>query len=150
MQFNKETIAKLAEKARTGPQKKIAVDLKRVKREASFLQKQYEKEREAGPVSSFDFTSKWEEAKETKYLFQRVRSLAKIIASGHFDPQKFQFMMRMGQMVERGRIREFDASVAIGQKFANEYVAPVASEVNATVETTAAGGGGSVDKSAHE
>lgn len=37
MQFDKATIARLAEEARVGPQKKIRVDLKRVKKEALFL-----------------------------------------------------------------------------------------------------------------
>lgn len=145
MQFNKETIARLAEQARTGPQKKISVDLKRVKKEAMFLQKQYEHERTNGPVSVFDFTNKWESAKETKYLYQKVRSLTKIIASGQFDPVKFEFMMRMGQMVERGRMREFDASVAIGQKFANEYVAPTVQDTPPDSDSaSAASGGGNV------
>ena len=128
MQFNKETIARLAEQARTGPQKQISVDLKRVRREALFLQKQYEEEARNGPVSSFNFLTKWSEKKETKYLCSRVLSMARIISNGHFDRAKFEYMMNMGNMVSSGRVREYDASVAIGQKFANEYVAPVASE----------------------
>lgn len=137
MQFSKETIARLAEQARTGPQKQISVDLKRVRKEALFLQRQYEEESRSGPVSSFNFLTKWMEKKETKYLCSRVLSLARIISNGHFDRTKFEYMMNMGNMVSSGRVREYDASVAIGQKFANEYVAPVASEPsNTTVSTS--------------
>lgn len=125
MQFNKEQIQKLADQARMGPQKKISVDLKRVKKEALFLQREYMKARQEGPVSSFDFLLHWEKEKETKYLCSRVRSLAKIISVGQFNKEKFEFMMNMGAMVERGRMREYDASVMVGQKFANEYIAPV-------------------------
>lgn len=48
--------------------------------------------------------------------------------------------MQMGSMVKSGRMREYDASVMVGQKFANEYVAPVASEANATTDSENAGG----------
>jgi hypothetical protein len=51
----------------------------------------------------------------------------------------------MGNMVKSGRIREYDASVMVGQKFANEYVAPVASEAtagNATSSTESENTGG--------
>ena len=126
MQFDKRTIARLAEEARTGPQKQISVDLKRVRREALYLQKEYEKEARNGPVSSFEFLNTWAKHKDTKYLCTKVASLSKIIAGGRFDMNKFEYMMNMGKMVERGRMREFDASVMVGQKFANEYVAPVA------------------------
>lgn len=140
MQFNKETIARLAEQARTGPQKQISVDLKRVKKEALFLQSQYELEARSGPVSSFNFLTKWSDKKETKYLCTRVISLARIISQGHFDKGKFDYMMNMGQMVSSGRVREYDASVAIGQKFANEYVAPVAGEAMTQSNTTTSSG----------
>lgn len=66
----------------------------------------------------------WENKKETKYLFSRVRSIATIISQGKFDKDKFDYMMRMGEMVKSGRVREYDASVAVGQKFAKEYVEP--------------------------
>jgi hypothetical protein len=79
-----------------------------------FLQKQYLKARGEGPVSSFDFLVEWSKHKETKYLCTKVRSLARIISQGMFDKAKFEYMMNMGAMVERGRIREFDASVAVG------------------------------------
>ena len=128
MQFNKETIARLADEARTGPQKQISVDLKRVRREATYLQKEYEKEARNGPVSSYQFLDKWAKHKDTKYLCTKVASLSKIIAGGRFEMDKFEYMMNMGKMVERGRVREFDASVMVGQKFANEYVAPVAQQ----------------------
>ena len=128
MEFNKKTISKLAEKAKNGPQKKIAVDLNRVRREAFFLQNEYKKLAAKGPVSTFDFQNKWSTNPNTKYLFKRVNSLAKIISQGRFDKEKFEFMLTMGKMVERGRMREYDASVMVGQKFANEYVAPVVNQ----------------------
>ena len=135
MQFNKDQIHQLAERARMGPQKQIAVDLKRVRKEALLLQTKYEQARQKGPVSSFDFLLDWEEKKETKYLITKVRSLARIISQGQFDRTKFDFMMNMGQMVKSGRMREYDASVAVGQRFANEYVTPAMQE-DADANTT--------------
>lgn len=135
MQFDKETIARLADQARTGPQKQISVDLKRVRKEAFFLQNEYEKAQRQGPVSSFEFLYKWGERKETKYVCSKVRSIARIISEGKFDRQKFDFMMQMGTMVKSGRMREYDASVMVGQKFANEYVAPVASDASSSENT---------------
>jgi hypothetical protein len=119
-----------------GPQKQISVDLKRVKKEALFLQSKYEEARREGPVSSFDFLLHWENEKETKYLVTKVRSLARIISQGQFDRNKFDFMMNMGQLVKSGRIREYDASVAVGQRFANEYVTPAMREQANTTTTT--------------
>ena len=49
-------------------------------------------------------------------------------------------MMRMGQMVERGRMREYDASVMVGQRFANEYVAPVANSTSTTTNQSGSEG----------
>lgn len=128
MQFNREQILRLAQQAREGPQKKIAVDLKRVKKESAHMQKLYLREKAKGPVSQYDFLNKCGDNKDTKYLCKNVFSLAKIIASGGYDKKKLDFMLKLGGLVESGHVREFDASVMVGQKFANEFIAPTVGE----------------------